>query len=64
MLLVLSILVLILLGFEAWLGKTVVDSNLAVYKISMHMFGALAIVFLLLVILRRVGAGAPRARWA
>ena len=33
------------MGFQAWLGKTVVDSNLAPYRISIHMGMALIIVF-------------------
>jgi len=44
---------LCLLGFQAWLGKTVVDSNLAPLKITFHMFGALAIVALLIYMIRR-----------
>ena len=36
------------IGFQAWLGKTVVDSNLAPYKISLHMMMALLIVFFIL----------------
>lgn len=43
---VLSIGLVLLTGFQAWLGKTVVDSNLALVKITIHMFGALAMVFL------------------
>ena len=35
------------MGFQAWLGKTVVDSNLAAYKIT-HMLMALFIVALLI----------------
>ena len=42
----LSIGLVLLTGFQAWLGKTVVDSNLALLKITIHMFGALAMVFL------------------
>ena len=38
------------MGFQAWLGKTVVDSNLAAYKITMHMLMALFIVALLIYI--------------
>lgn len=45
-----SFLVLFLMGFEAWLGKTVVDSNLAVSKITIHMLVALLIVALLLIL--------------
>ncbi len=47
---VLSFTSLFLMGFEAWLGKTVVDSNLAVSKITIHMLVALLIVALLLVL--------------
>ena len=36
----------ILMGFQAWLGKTVVDSVLNPYKISLHMLVALLIVAL------------------
>ncbi|MFY7899054.1 MAG: COX15/CtaA family protein [Chitinophagaceae bacterium] len=43
---ILSFALVLLTGFQAWLGKTVVDSNLALLKISLHMFGALAMVFL------------------
>ena len=35
------------MGFQAWLGKTVVDSNLLPTKISIHMIMALLIVALL-----------------
>ena len=45
---ILSFVTLFLMGFEAWLGKTVVDSNLAVSKITIHMLVALLIVALLL----------------
>ncbi len=47
---ILSFLALFLMGFEAWLGKTVVDSNLSVSKITIHMLVALFIVALLLVL--------------
>lgn len=43
-----SWLVIFGMGFQAWLGKTVVDSNLLPYKISLHMGMALVIVALLL----------------
>ena len=43
-----SIITLIAMGFQAWLGKTVVDSNLAAYKITVHMLMALFIVVLLI----------------
>jgi len=38
------------MGFQAWLGKTVVDSNLLPFKITIHMVMALVIVALLLYI--------------
>jgi len=34
----------LLLGFEAWLGKEVVDGNLIPHQITYHMFGAVALV--------------------
>lgn len=40
--------VLPLMGFQAWLGKEVVDSNLLPVKITIHMIVALLIVALLL----------------
>lgn len=43
-----SLLIVFAMGFQAWLGKTVVDSNLAPYKITVHMVMALFIVFLIL----------------
>ena len=36
------------MGFQAWLGKTVVDSNLQPFKITVHMIMALVIVAFLL----------------
>lgn len=36
------------MGFQAWLGKTVVDSNLSPFKITIHMVMALVIVAILL----------------
>ncbi len=41
---------LFMLGFEAWLGKLVVDGNLIPGSITIHMIGALMIVSLLLVL--------------
>lgn len=46
--LVLSVLTVLAMGFQAWLGKTVVDSNLAPYKITVHMVMALVIVAIIL----------------
>lgn len=45
---ILSVLTLLGMAFQAWLGKTVVDSNLAPYKITIHMVMALVIVAMIL----------------
>ena len=41
---IISTLILLGMGFQAWLGKMVVDYNLAPYRISLHMAMALLIV--------------------
>ena len=46
--LLLSLFTVFGMGFQAWLGKTVVDSNLAPYKITIHMVMALIIVAVIL----------------
>ena len=48
---VVSFLILLGIGFQAWLGKTVVDSNLAPYRITLHMGMALLIVLGLIFLL-------------
>lgn len=45
---IISILTVFGMAFQAWLGKTVVDSNLAPYKITIHMVMALVIVAFIL----------------
>ncbi|HOY11483.1 MAG TPA: COX15/CtaA family protein [Saprospiraceae bacterium] len=45
-----SIAMLIVVLFTAWLGKVVVDENLAVVKISLHMITALVLAFIPLMI--------------
>ncbi len=45
---VIGILTLVGIGFQAWLGKTVVDSNLAPHKITIHMVMALVIAAFLI----------------
>ena len=44
----LSLFTVFAMGFQAWLGKTVVDSNLAPFKITIHMVMAFIIVAVLL----------------
>ena len=50
---VVSFLIVLGMGFQAWLGKTVVDSNLLPYKITLHMIMALILVLLLIFLLER-----------
>ena len=50
---ILSVGVLFLLLFEAWLGKLVVDGNLVPNQITIHMMGSVAIVLLLLALRAR-----------
>jgi heme a synthase len=45
---------MVVLGFVCWLGKVVVDTNLAPYKISMHMFSALVMVAIVIAVNSRV----------
>ena len=45
---------LFMLGFEAWLGKVVVDGNLIPNQITIHMLGAMIIIVLLVVYLARL----------
>ena len=49
----LSIAVVLGMGFQGWLGKTVVDSNLQPFKITIHMAMALLLVVLLIVLLHQ-----------
>ncbi|MBI1266000.1 MAG: heme A synthase [Cryomorphaceae bacterium] len=44
---------LFMLGFEAWLGKLVVDGNLIPGSITIHMLGSAVLIFLLLAIIRQ-----------
>ncbi len=50
---IISFLIVISMGFQAWLGKTVVDSNLLPYKISIHMGMAFLILLFLIFLLER-----------
>jgi len=47
----LAFAVVFLVGFQAWLGKLVVDSNLKGQTITLHMIGVFAIVGVLLILL-------------
>jgi cytochrome c oxidase assembly protein subunit 15 len=49
-----SFLLLVLTGFQAWLGKKVVDANLAVVKITTHMVVALLIAAIPVYILHKL----------
>lgn len=54
----LSLLMLIITIIEAWLGKEVVNTNLEVLKITVHMLGALVMAVIPLLIINRLqGAG-------
>lgn len=50
----LSFIFLIIIGVEAWLGKVVVDTNLAVVKITAHMLLALVLAAVPVIILYRL----------
>ncbi len=52
---ILSVLVVFAMGFQAWLGATVVYSVLEPVKITTHMVMALAIVALLLFLIQKTG---------
>lgn len=51
-----SLLVCVLMGFQAWLGKTVVDSVLSPVKITTHMLTAFLIVAMQLYVIYVVSA--------
>lgn len=53
-LILLTLLICVLMGFQAWLGKTVVDSVLNPVKITTHMLAALLIVAFQLITIYRV----------
>lgn len=58
-----SLLTVFLIGFEAWLGALVVDSNLTPAKITTHMLVALVIIAVVIGAIARakVGSGARRS---
>lgn len=57
----LSWLTVLMMGFQAWLGATVVYSVLNPVKITIHMVMALVIVMVILYILLKAKEGRPRA---
>src|SRR5687768_9503636 len=50
----LSLLMLLAVAFQGWLGKKVVDANLAVVKVTIHMFVALAIAAIPLIVIYKI----------
>ena len=50
----LALAALLLLGFEAWLGKVVVDGNLIPGQITLHMLGALLLIGVLFLLHARL----------
>jgi cytochrome c oxidase assembly protein subunit 15 len=48
-----SVLAIVMILFEAWLGKMVVDKNLNTSTITLHMVGSLGILLSLLFLIRR-----------
>ena len=50
---IISFLIVLSMGFQAWLGKTVVDSNLLPYKKSIHMLMAFLILLFLIFLLEQ-----------
>lgn len=50
----LSFCLIVLVGFEAWLGKLVVDTRLSVFQISSHMLLALALAAIPVIILNKL----------
>lgn len=55
----LSFLLLLATGIQGWLGKRIVDANLAVVKITTHMLVALVIAIVPVIILRKLKAITP-----
>jgi cytochrome c oxidase assembly protein subunit 15 len=49
-----SFFLLVIVGIEAWLGKLVVDANLAVVKVTAHMLLALVIAAIAVIIIHRL----------
>ncbi len=52
----LSILLILFIGFEAWLGKITVDNNLAPVTITYHMLGVLILIIIQLLFFRKINS--------
>ena len=53
-LVILSLLNLIFIGFEAWFGSIVVATNLVPWTITVHLFFALVIIWIQLLLIRKI----------
>jgi heme a synthase len=60
---VFAVVALFLLGFEAWLGKVVVDGNLVPGQITLHMFGAVLLMLVLISLLVRMNASREMVKY-
>jgi cytochrome c oxidase assembly protein subunit 15 len=60
LLILLSFGLVFMTGFQAWLGKLVVDGNLIPQSISIHMLGSLIMLVLAELIIRAVRSSAPQ----
>ena len=47
-----SILTLFLIGFQAWLGKIIVDSNLMPIKVTIHLSLAILLVLIMIILIK------------
>lgn len=56
---VVAIVTMLLVGFQGWIGSFVVSSNLTPWTITLHMFIALMIVYLLVFLMSRSYEGKP-----
>jgi len=52
---VLSFLSFVLVGFQGWIGSFVVSTNLTPWTVTVHMFLAMVIVALIILILHKIG---------
>jgi cytochrome c oxidase assembly protein subunit 15 len=50
----------VLIGYEVWLGKMVVDQNLKENSITLHMLGSLGIVVCLMLLVNHLSGSRPR----